>query len=121
MFEWNSSGKVGDWKAVCNFGRNWEMGDLKCGQSIEFVKGGGDRRNIHEKLEGFCWGVVEGSSDLDEGPVLDLFQLLNELLFGVLGVEPELGSVGDGQNDHRFVEKVEVGRRDSFNGVAEHS
>ena len=50
------------------------------------MEGGGDRRDVCEKLEGFCWGVVKGSGDLNEGLVLDLLQLFNEFLFGVLGV-----------------------------------
>ena len=82
---------------------------------------GSDRGNIREKLEGFYQGIVKGSSDLDEGPVLDLFQLLDEFSFGVLGIEPELGTVGDGRDDHCFVEEAEVGRGNALDGVAEHS
>ena len=51
--------------------------------------------------------------------MLYLFELFDEHLVRLFGVEPELGSVGDGWDDHGFVEEVEVGGGDACDGVAE--
>ena len=51
--------------------------------------------------------------------MLNLFELFDECLVRLFGVEPELGSVGDGRDDHGFVKEAEVGGGDACDSIAE--
>ena len=50
--------------------------------------------------------------------MLDLCKFFYQFLARFIWVEPELGAVGDGGDNHRFVEKAEVGGGDALDGVA---
>ena len=51
--------------------------------------------------------------------MLNLCEFFYQFLARFVQVEPELGAVGDGGDDHRFVEEAEVGGGDALDGVAE--
>ena len=51
--------------------------------------------------------------------MLYLLELFDEHLVRLLGVEPELGSVGDGGDDYGLVKEAEVGGGDACDSVAE--
>ena len=51
--------------------------------------------------------------------MLNLLELFDEHLVWLLRVEPELGAIGDGRDDHGFVKEAEVGGGDACDSVAE--
>jgi len=126
VFGWEDSsterdvlGKVVGREPPCDFRGDGEVWDSESRGPVKFVEDGSDGRDVREELESFPGRVPEGSRNLDEGPVLDLLKFVDQSLVGFLRVEPELGAVGDGGDDHRLVEEAEVGRGYALNSVAE--
>ena len=53
--------------------------------------------------------------------MLYLFELLDQLLVGFLWIKPELGSIGDGWDDHGLIEQSEVRRGGAGYCITQHS
>ena len=101
--------------------------NLREGRETEEAEGSGvnklldrelNRRDMSHDLEHVDGGSAEGASDPDQGLVLDLIEVLDQLLLAG-GPIPEGASVGNHRDDASVVEQPRADLVEAMNRVAE--